>query len=60
MTNKFYLPAALARLYPALTGEDLLFIKQKKDDGCSNTEAFRLLLVERNVTIPAEISEIYL
>lgn len=60
MINKFYLPAALAKLYPALTGEDLQFIRQKKDDGCSNIEAFRFLLVERDVAIPDEIREIYL
>ena len=55
---QFSIPIPLARLYPVLSSEDSIFIKDLKKEGYSNTDAFKALLTLRNVVIPVAIDNL--
>jgi len=52
---QFSIPIPLARLYPVLSSEDSIFIRDLKKEGYSNIDAYKALLTLRNVTIPIAI-----
>jgi len=55
---QFSIPIPLARLYPVLSSDDSIFIKDLKKEGYSNIDAFKALLALRNVVIPAAIDNL--
>lgn len=53
--SRFSLPIPLARLHPLLTSDDMIFIRDLKNEGKSNIDAFKILLASKSIEIPLEI-----
>lgn len=54
--SRFSVPIPVSRLHPVLTGEDAIFIRNKKDLGYDSLSAFLLLLESKGIEYPSSYS----